>query len=138
MYKIKASGLQLSFNIIWIALNLVYNKEKLESIRLLIHRYTQFWFFREGCGNSFSTTFYVWFFKKNVSHIILYSLVKFHCLIAFISWNIGLYNCIAIISFPGCDVINFEINLICLIKPFFYKTKNSRQKFKYLENEKSF
>ena len=24
----------------------------------------------------------------------------------------------AIVSFPGCDVKNFEINLICLIKPF--------------------
>ena len=32
----------------------------------------------------------------------------------------------------------FEINLIFLIKPFSYMTKNSRQKFKYLENEKSF
>ena len=34
--------------------------------------------------------------------------------------------CIAIIYFSGCDVINFEINLIFLIKPFFYITKNSR------------
>ena len=40
--------------------------------------------------------------------------------------------------FPGCDVINFEINLIFLIKPSFYMTKTSRQKFEYLENEKSF
>ena len=30
-------------------------------------------FFRKGPGNSFSTTFCVWFFKKNVSHILLYS-----------------------------------------------------------------
>ena len=34
--------------------------------------------------------------------------------------------------------MNFEINLIFLIKPFFYMTKKSRQKFKYLENGKSF
>ena len=40
--------------------------------------------------------------------------------------------------FPGCDVINFEINLIFLIKPFFYVTIKSRQRFTYLENEKSF
>ena len=26
--------------------------------------------------------------------------------------------CIAIVCFPGCDVMNFEINLIFLIKPF--------------------
>ena len=39
---------------------------------------------------------------------------------------------------PGCNVINYEINLILLIKPFLYMTKKSSQKFKYLENEKSF
>ena len=33
-----------------------------------------------------------------------------------------------------CDVMNFEINL----SRFLYKTKKSRQNFKYLENEKSF
>ena len=39
--------------------------------------------------------------------------------------------CIVIACLPGCDVINFEINLIVLIKPFFvYKTKKSRQNFK--------
>ena len=43
--------------------------------------------------------------------------------------------CIIIICFPGRDIINFEINLI---KLFFYMTKKSRQKFKYLENKKSF
>ena len=31
--------------------------------------------------------------------------------------------CIAIVCFPGCDVINFEINLIFLIKSFFYMTE---------------
>ena len=46
--------------------------------------------------------------------------------------------CLAIVYFPGCDVINLEINLIFQIKPFFYMTKKSRQKLKYLENEKSF
>ena len=46
--------------------------------------------------------------------------------------------CIANVYFPGWDVINLEINLISLIKPFFSLTGKSRQKFKYLENEKSF
>ena len=36
--------------------------------------------------------------------------------------------CITIVCFPGCDVINFEINLIFLIRSFFCMTKNSRQK----------
>ena len=46
--------------------------------------------------------------------------------------------CIATVYWPGCDVISFEINLIFLIKSFFYLTKKSRQKCKYLKNEKTF
>ena len=46
--------------------------------------------------------------------------------------------CVVVICFPGCDVINLEINLIFLIKPFFFMNKISRQKFKDLDNEKSF
>ena len=45
---------------------------------------------------------------------------------------------IVIVCQLGCDVINFEFNLILIIKPFFYMTKKSRQKLKYLENEKRF
>ena len=45
---------------------------------------------------------------------------------------------IAMICFQGCDVINFETNLIFLIKPFCYMIKKLRQRFKYHENEKSF
>ena len=41
--------------------------------------------------------------------------------------------CLAIVCFPGCNVINFEIKF--LIKPFFYITKNLRQKLKYHQNE---
>ena len=37
-----------------------------------------------------------------------------------------------------CDFINFIINLIFLIKPFFCMTKKLGQKFNYHENEKSF
>ena len=44
--------------------------------------------------------------------------------------------CIAIVFWPGCDVINFEINLIFLIKPFLCMIRKSKQKLKYLENEK--
>ena len=46
--------------------------------------------------------------------------------------------CITIVCLPGCDVIKFEINLIFLIMSLCYMTKKSRQKLKYLENEKSF
>ena len=46
--------------------------------------------------------------------------------------------CIAIVCFPGCDVINFEINFTFLINPLSFLTKKSSQKFKHLENENSF
>ena len=31
--------------------------------------------------------------------------------------------CIAIVCFPGCDVMNFEINPMVLMKLLFYTTK---------------
>ena len=37
--------------------------------------------------------------------------------------------CNAIACSPGFEVINFEINLIFLIKHFLYVTEKSRQKF---------
>ena len=39
---------------------------------------------------------------------------------------------------PVCNVINFEINLSFFVKPFFYITKKSAQKCKYLKNERAF
>ena len=46
--------------------------------------------------------------------------------------------CSEIVYKPGCDVMNFEVNLIFLIKPFSYMTKKSWQKLKSFENKKSF
>ena len=46
--------------------------------------------------------------------------------------------CIAIVYFLSYDLKNYEMNITFLIKPFFYMIKMSCQKFKYLENEKSF
>ena len=114
-------------------------KQTVFNFRLLIERYAQFWFFRKGWEKSFSTTFYVWFFKNNVSHLILYS-INWQNFIASLPFFLEILSnmCIAIVCFPGFDVINFENNLIFLIKPFLYMTRKSRQKLKYLENQKSF
>ena len=46
--------------------------------------------------------------------------------------------CIAIICFLGWDVINFEIKLFLSNQAVFYMSKKPRQKFKYIENEKTF
>ena len=82
---------------------------------MLIQEYAQFWFFRKGPGNSFSTAFCVCFFKKNISHVTFYQPTKFHCLITFTSWDIGQYV---------YDVMHFRISLFFLIKPFFYMIKS--------------
>ena len=61
-------------------------------------------------------------------------LTKFSCLIVLeILGNVFIAT-----YFPSCDVINFEMNLAFLIKPFYYLTKKSRQTFKYLENKKTY
>ena len=46
--------------------------------------------------------------------------------------------CIAIVCKPGCDVMNFEANLIFIIKLFFLHKQNFVTKLKYLEKEKNF
>ena len=46
--------------------------------------------------------------------------------------------CIVIVFLPDCDVINFEINFIFLIKPFFYMTKKSRQNLNILREKRAF
>ena len=55
------------------------------------------------------------------SYIILYSHI-FYCLIVFTSGDIGQYV-IAIVCYPACDVINFEIYLGFLVKRFSYMNK---------------
>ena len=46
--------------------------------------------------------------------------------------------CIESIYLPVCNVTSFEINLKFRVKPFYYKAKKSRQKFRCPENQKSF
>ena len=42
-------------------------------------------------GTSLSTLFSAWFLNKHISFFIFYYLTKFHCLVVFISWDIGQY-----------------------------------------------
>ena len=65
-------------------------------------------------------------FSRNI-FFILYSINWLN----FIGW-LSLLNeildilCIAIVRFSGCNVMNFEINLIFLIKPFFLLDQKSK------------
>ena len=46
--------------------------------------------------------------------------------------------CIAIIFFPGCDVINFEISFIFLMKLLIFMTKNQDKSLNSLRTKKAF
>ena len=77
--------------------------------------------FSASRGTSLPASFSAWFLNKNVSpHIFIY-LTKSQYLVAFTSWDIGQYvYCNSLLTrLWRCDVINFEINLIFLIKTFF-------------------
>ena len=68
----------------------------------------------------------LWLLKKN---IILYSLNWPNFIIWLPLFFAVMSNiCIVIVCFPCYDVINFKDELNFLIKPFFFKTKNSGQK----------
>ena len=115
----------------------IKQKQTVKNFRLLIQKYTQFWFFRKGSATSFSTIFSVWFFKKNVSQ--LYS-INWPNFIAWLSLLVDILGkrCIIIICFPICNDMNFEINLRFLIRPFSYIIEKSEQKTKYFQRKKSF
>ena len=84
----------------------------------------------KGSWTTFSITFCLWFV---MSYFVNWpSFVVWWPFLLEILGNM----CIAIVCFPSCDVI--EINLLFLIKSFFYMVKKSRQKFKHFEKEKSF
>ena len=56
-----------------------------------------------------------------------------------LSDQISLPDCLYLLrhwAIQVCDIINFVVNLIFLIKLFFYLTKTLSQKFHYLEKEK--
>ena len=127
----------LSFQYILIALNLAYNQNKL-------YKTSDYWWrmfklnFSEKNLRLVSPLHFVYDFWGKV-FLMLYS-INWPNFLVWLPLLLEILGnmCITIVCWPGCDVIRFETNLIFLIKPFFYKTKKSRQKLKYLENKNSF
>ena len=78
-------------------------------------------------GTSLSVSFCARFLKKIISLVIFYWLTKFHCLVAFASWDFGHYmNCNCLLT--RLWLHNFEVNLVFLIKPFFILDQNVKTK----------
>ena len=104
----------------------VEQKQTVQNLGKYILRYAQFWFFLH-------CILWIVFQEKCFScYILLTDLISFTLLSLLL--EIFANTCIVIVCFSGCD-ISFVLSFV-LIKPFFNMTKTSRQKFKYLQNNK--
>ena len=120
-YGGKASGLQVSFNVL-IALSLAYNENKMyKTFDYWPRDMLNFDFLEKGLETVSPRYILCDLFKKMI--LMLYSIYwpSFILWLPLIFEILGIMY-IAIVCFAS-DVINFEINLISLIKPLFYMTK---------------
>ena len=99
----------------------------------MIQRYAQFWFLRKGSGNRFFTKF-----SRKIL-LVLYS-INWPNFMVWLPLRLEILGntCIAVVCFPVCAVVNIKINLILLIKPFFYMAKTLRQNLKILRTKRTF
>ena len=131
LFEVKASGLHILVSIYFDSLNLACNKSKLyKTINYWSRDMLNFNFFEKGLG--IVSTQFAYDFSKKI-FFMLYS-INWPNSIAWLPLILEIMSnmFIAIVCFPGFDVINFDINLIFLIKPLLCLTKKSSQKFKYL------
>ena len=113
------------FQYISIPLNLAYNKNILyKTLHYWSRDMSNFDFLEKGL-EIVSPPYFVHDFSRKI-FLMLYS-INWANFIVWLSLLLEIWDnmCIEIVSFPGCEVINFEINLIFLINPSFYMTKKS-------------
>ena len=93
--------------------------------------------FLENSLGIVSSPYFVYDFSRKM-FLMLYSIrwTNFIVGLALLLAIVG-NMCIAIVCFPGSDVINFDINLIFVTKPFFLWEQKVKR-MKCLENEMSF
>ena len=130
--------LQLSFNIFLQFSTWTYINSKLYKIQTIDPEIQPILIFQKRVFEQFLNLTLSIIFRETCfsRYILLTDEISLSDCIYFLGyWAISVLK---LFSFQGCDVINIEINLIFLIKPFFNMTKKSRQKFKYLESEKRF
>ena len=116
-----------SFQYISMAQNLAYNIDKLyKTLDYWSKNMRNFYFLEKGVG-IVSVLHFVYDFSRKI-FLMLYS--KWRNFIDWLSLLLEILGnmCIAVVCFPGCDVINFEINFIFLIKRFFSTWPKSQVK----------
>ena len=117
-----------------IALNLAYNKNKpYKTLDYWSRDTLSFDFLEKGLG-IVSPPHFVHDFSWKM-FLTLYDQLSLSA--CFYFFEILGNMCNAIVCFPDCDAIDFEINLTSNQAMFLHDQK-SRQKLKYLENKKSF
>ena len=119
LYQIKANGLQLDFIYILIALKLAYNRNKLlKTLQYWSRDMLKFEFLEKSLG-IVSPAHFVHNFSTKM-FLISYS-INWPNFIAWLPLLLEILGnmCIGIVCYPGCDVMDFEINLILIMEPFF-------------------
>ena len=82
---------------------------------------------RRRSGTSLPASFVAIFLKKNISLVIFYHLINFHCLFAFTSWDIGrCVYCNCLLTRLWCH--QFEINLNLSNQASFFTWPKSEDK----------
>ena len=138
LFKMKARGQDLSFNIFWYPSTWTYNKNKLyETSDCWSRDMLNFDFLKKSLGLVSPRDFVHDFSRK--TFLILYS-VNWSNFIVWLPFLLEISGnlCIVIVCYSVCDVLNFEINVNFLNKPASCKTKNLERKSKYFENRKRF
>ena len=116
----------------------MYNKNKLyKTLDYGSRDKLNFDFLEKGLGIVFPVHFMYDFSRKMLLMLYYVNWTNF------ITWLLLLLEilgnkCIAIVCFPGCDVINFQTNLIFLIGPFFYMIKKSDKNWNILGTKRAF
>ena len=122
LYEVKASAQRLSFNIYCYSFTWTHNRNKLYKT--------------SDCWSRDMSNFD--FLKKGLELVSEPHFVHDFSIWLHLFLEICSNLCIAIVCYPVCDIISFEIYLSFLIKPFSYLAKKLEQKCIYLKNKKSF
>ena len=127
-FKKKASGLQLSFNIFRQPSTWYTIKTSCIKLQTIDPEIYSILIFQKRVWDQFLHHILCMIFQEKCfsCYILLTDQISLSDCIYFLRYCV-LSTCV--FEFPGCDVINFENNLIFLIKPFFYIAKKPRQKF---------
>ena len=131
--EVKASGLQPSFNIFRATLNLASIKPNCIKLQTIDPEICPILIFQKRVSEYVLRHILCMIFLEKcfLCYILLTDQISFSNCLYFLR-NIFGNICIAIVCFPGCDVINF------LMKTFFYMVKKTRENSNIFRTKRAF